>query len=242
LPIDSARAALSPPRDPSHRQPARLRRPRGYGSLPGRSRVSAPALVNAQGRTLYMFIPDDDKKVTCVGSCAEVWPPAFLPNGQKPVASGQTEQSLLGKRPRPGGRPSHHVRRLAPVHLRLRHRSRQGDRTGAEHQRGLWYVLSPSGQVIKTSPDSSPDPARCVRASLAVGPPARGAWSEPTPRSELAGDISLGGSHLMHREHDKPASPPRSSANRRAGCARLWNLPMAAWMRPEVPQRKLAHD
>ena len=32
-------------------------------------------LVNSQGRTLYVFAPDKAKKVTCTGSCAQVWPP-----------------------------------------------------------------------------------------------------------------------------------------------------------------------
>src|SRR5919109_3581835 len=48
-------------------------------------------LVNGQGRTLYSFAPDAAKKVTCVGSCAAVWPPLFPPSGQKAGASGGGE-------------------------------------------------------------------------------------------------------------------------------------------------------
>jgi predicted lipoprotein with Yx(FWY)xxD motif len=33
-----------------------------------------PVLVNAHGRTLYIFVPDNDKKVTCLGGCAAIWP------------------------------------------------------------------------------------------------------------------------------------------------------------------------
>src|ERR1700689_412206 len=53
-------------------------------------------LVNSKGRTLYMFVPDKQKKVTCFSSCAKVWPPLFLPAGGKAVATGGAKQSLLG--------------------------------------------------------------------------------------------------------------------------------------------------
>src|SRR2546426_10468937 len=62
-------------------------------------------LVNSKGRTLYMFVPDKRRKVTCVGSCAAVWPPVKLPKGGKPVAKGMVRASLLGSDPDPvGGR------------------------------------------------------------------------------------------------------------------------------------------
>jgi hypothetical protein len=35
-------------------------------------------LVNAEGHTLYTFAPDQHSKVTCVSSCASVWPPLKL--------------------------------------------------------------------------------------------------------------------------------------------------------------------
>jgi predicted lipoprotein with Yx(FWY)xxD motif len=60
-------------------------------------------LVNSKGRTLYMFVPDKRKKVTCVGTCAAVWPPVKLPKGAKPVAAGKAKPSLLGSDPDPAG-------------------------------------------------------------------------------------------------------------------------------------------
>jgi predicted lipoprotein with Yx(FWY)xxD motif len=116
------------------------------GTIPG----LGPVLVNAQGRTLYMFVPDKDKKVTCVGSCAEVWPPAFLPKGQKAVASGQVKQSLLGSDPDPAGGQ---VITYAgwPLYTFVSDTA-PGKATGQalDINGGLWYVLSPSGQVINT--------------------------------------------------------------------------------------------
>jgi outer membrane protein assembly factor BamB/predicted lipoprotein with Yx(FWY)xxD motif len=111
-----------------------------------------PVLVNAQGHALYIFVPDKDQKVTCVGSCAEVWPPAFLPKGQKPIATGQVKQSLLGSDPDPAGGQ---VITYAgwPLYTFVSDTA-PGTATGqgVNLTGGLWYVISPSGQVIKTKP------------------------------------------------------------------------------------------
>jgi outer membrane protein assembly factor BamB/predicted lipoprotein with Yx(FWY)xxD motif len=111
-----------------------------------------PVLVNARGRTLYLFRPDNDRRVTCVSTCAEVWPPAFLPNGQKPVASGLVKQSLLGSDPDPaGGRVVTYAG--WPLYTFVSDTA-PGKATGQglNLNGGLWYVLSPSGRVIKTKP------------------------------------------------------------------------------------------
>ncbi len=60
-------------------------------------------LVNAEGHTLYTFAPDDASKVTCVSTCALVWPPDKLAAGTKAIASGQVKSSLLSSIPDPEG-------------------------------------------------------------------------------------------------------------------------------------------
>ena len=60
-------------------------------------------LVNAQGRTLYIFEPDNHSKVTCTSACAAVWLPAFLSGGTQPLAAGPVKQSLLASDPDPAG-------------------------------------------------------------------------------------------------------------------------------------------
>jgi predicted lipoprotein with Yx(FWY)xxD motif len=111
-----------------------------------------PVLVNAQGRTLYIFVPDNDKKVTCTGGCAAIWPPAFVPSGQNPVASGSVKQSLLGSDPDPSGGQ---VITYAgwPLYTYVADGA-AGKATGQaiNLNGGLWYVISPSGTVIKTKP------------------------------------------------------------------------------------------
>ena len=38
-------------------------------------------LVNAQGRTLYVFAPDTPNKSVCYGKCAALRPPVLVPTG-----------------------------------------------------------------------------------------------------------------------------------------------------------------
>jgi predicted lipoprotein with Yx(FWY)xxD motif len=109
-------------------------------------------LVNSKGRTLYMFVPDKRKKVTCVGGCAAVWPPVKLAKGAKAVASGQAKASLLGSDPNPAG-----GRVVTYAHWPLYSYVADTKAGVAKGQAlnlngGLWYVLTPSGKVIRKKP------------------------------------------------------------------------------------------
>jgi predicted lipoprotein with Yx(FWY)xxD motif len=105
-------------------------------------------LVNAQGRTLYSFVPDAASKVTCVGACAVTWPPLKISSGQKTAISGGINASLVGSDSDPsGGRVvTYHN---WPLYLYV------GDRTagtyngqGVDSKGGLWYVVPPSGVLV----------------------------------------------------------------------------------------------
>jgi predicted lipoprotein with Yx(FWY)xxD motif len=117
-------------------------------SVPGLGKI----LVNSRGRTLYMFVPDKDKKVTCVSTCAKIWPPLKLAGGAKATAAGGAKQALLGSDSDPaGGRVVTYNH--WPLYLYL------GDtKAGVAYGQalklngGLWYVLSPSGALIKQKP------------------------------------------------------------------------------------------
>jgi predicted lipoprotein with Yx(FWY)xxD motif/mono/diheme cytochrome c family protein len=108
-----------------------------------------PVLVDAQGRTLYIFAPDNAKKVTCAGGCLAVWPPVTLPSGENPVASGGVKQSLLGSDPNPsGGRVVTYAG--WPLYTYVADAT-PGTASGQaiDLNGGFWYVISPSGTVIK---------------------------------------------------------------------------------------------
>jgi predicted lipoprotein with Yx(FWY)xxD motif len=109
-------------------------------------------LVNAQGRTLYMFTPDNHAKVTCLSSCASLWPPAKLSSGQKATAGGEAKASLLGSDPDPEGGT---VVTYAGWPL-YTYAADSGPGTangqGVSANGGLWYVLSSSGKTITKAP------------------------------------------------------------------------------------------
>ena len=113
-------------------------------TLPGLGSV----LVNAQGRTLYVFAPDKAKKVTCTDGCATVWPPLALSSGEKPVASGAVKASLISSDPNPaGGRTVTYAG--WPLYTYVADTAPGAARGQAiKLNGGLWYVIAPSGKVI----------------------------------------------------------------------------------------------
>ena len=103
-------------------------------------------LVNSKGRTLYMFVPDKRKKVTCVKSCTVIWPPVKLPKGAKPVAAGKAKPSLLGSDPNPaGGRVVTY--NGWPLYTYTADK-KSGDAVGNDIKSfgASWYALLPTGE------------------------------------------------------------------------------------------------
>jgi predicted lipoprotein with Yx(FWY)xxD motif len=110
-----------------------------------------PVLVDAQGKTLYIFAPDKAKAVTCTASCAGVWPPVTL-SGSKAAVAGAVKASLLGSDPNPSG-----GRVLTYAGWPLYTYTGDGGPGTAngwtvDLNGGYWYVISPAGQVIKKTP------------------------------------------------------------------------------------------
>jgi predicted lipoprotein with Yx(FWY)xxD motif len=107
-------------------------------------------LVDSRGRTLYMFVPDKQKRVTCVKSCAAAWPPVKVATGQKIVAGKGVQKSLLGSDANPsGGRVVTYAK--WPLYTWVGDQ-KAGQATGQalNANGGLWYVLTPAGKVLKT--------------------------------------------------------------------------------------------
>jgi len=106
-------------------------------------------LVDGRGRTLYMFVPDRRRLVTCTGTCAAVWPPLELVKGQKAVAKGGAKTRLLaGDRDPAGGTVVTYDR--WPLYTYVGD-SAPGQARGQalDLNGGLWYVIAPSGKVIR---------------------------------------------------------------------------------------------
>lgn len=109
-------------------------------------------LVNASGHALYTFAPDKASKVTCTGACAKIWPPLMLSSGAKPAGADGVKASLLGSDSNPsGGRVVTY--KGWPLYTYVTDTS-----AGVAHGQGInlnggfWYLISPSGNVVKSSP------------------------------------------------------------------------------------------
>ncbi|HEU5243773.1 MAG TPA: hypothetical protein VFU33_05170 [Gaiellaceae bacterium] len=107
-------------------------------------------LVNSRGLTLYMFVRDHHKRVTCTSqACVTIWPPLKIKKGQSPTAGGAARKKLLGTDKSPKG-----YRVVTYNHWPLYTYvtdTKPGQTTGqgVNNSGGKWYVLSPSGQVVK---------------------------------------------------------------------------------------------
>lgn len=111
----------------------------GYGTV----------LVNSAGHTLYAFMKDKRSKVTCTGSCASYWPALKQAGMHKATARGSAKASLIGSDKDPsGGRVVTYDK--WPLYAYV------GDTSagtaageGKNLNGGRWYMLSPSGALIK---------------------------------------------------------------------------------------------
>ena len=109
-------------------------------------------LVDAKGRTLYLFEADKNGKSACTGSCAETWPPftAASPSAGKGVDGGAlatTARADGTQQVTYQGHPLYHY---------------AGDGTTAGSTKGedlntfggAWYVVDGSGKAVKPSSGS----------------------------------------------------------------------------------------
>jgi predicted lipoprotein with Yx(FWY)xxD motif len=103
-------------------------------------------LVDAKGRTLYLFEKDKGTKSTCYGACASGWPP-YTTSGTPQAGSGATA-SLLGTTARTDG-TTQVTYNGHPLYYFV------GDtKPGALTGEGVnafgakWYVLAPNGNKI----------------------------------------------------------------------------------------------
>ncbi len=120
------------------------------GTVAGLGKV----LVNGQGLTLYLFVPDHQSGASsCYSACAQGWPPLLLPTGvTSPVAGPGVQSSMLSTTHRTDGTIQLTYNKW-PLYLWVGD-SEPGQATGQglNNLGGLWYVLSPSGQEITTKP------------------------------------------------------------------------------------------
>lgn len=102
-----------------------------------------------EGVTLYVFLPDRATAVTCKGPCASVWPPLTVRPGQAPTSSGAVRKQLIGTVP---GEAGDRVVTYAgwPLYSFVSDTEPgEANGQGVDLNGGYWYVISPSGKIIK---------------------------------------------------------------------------------------------
>jgi predicted lipoprotein with Yx(FWY)xxD motif len=110
-------------------------------------------IVNANGRTLYLFEKDRNGKSACSGQCAAFWPP-LITNG-KPVVRNGARTSLIGTIKRADGRlqvtyDDHPLYTFAQDT-----KAGQANGEGVDAFGAQWYAVSPAGATIKKPSSSS---------------------------------------------------------------------------------------
>jgi predicted lipoprotein with Yx(FWY)xxD motif len=103
-------------------------------------------LVDAQGRTLYLFKKDSGTKSACVGACAAAWPP--LRSAGKPTAGSGASASEVATTARSDGKPEV-TYNGHPLYL-FTGDKQPGDTNGQGVSAfgGGWFALSPAGNEV----------------------------------------------------------------------------------------------
>lgn len=107
-------------------------------------------LVDAKGRTIYLFEKDKTKKSTCSGACATNWPP--VTTSGTPTAAGGVNAHKLGTTKRSDG-TTQVTYNGHPLYLFVADQNKPGSTKGE----GLkafgaeWYVLGTNGKKIDKS-------------------------------------------------------------------------------------------
>jgi predicted lipoprotein with Yx(FWY)xxD motif len=105
-------------------------------------------VVNAGGRTLYLFEKDKHGKSACSGACAKAWPPLMTKG--KPRAAGGAQAKLLGTTKRSNGTQVTDAGH--PVYtFFMDSKAGQTNGEGSTAFGAAWYVVAPNGKKIDKS-------------------------------------------------------------------------------------------
>jgi predicted lipoprotein with Yx(FWY)xxD motif len=105
-------------------------------------------VVGSTGRTLYHYLDDHGTKVDCTGACAKQWPPVLVSKSAKPVAGAGIKAGKLGTITRPEGTVQVTYNGFPLYRFGGDTKNGQVNGQGLE---GSWYVLAPSGAIVKLS-------------------------------------------------------------------------------------------
>ena len=144
-PITAAPATQAPPATnaPTSQAPA-TQSPAAAALGVGVDSVLGPHVTGAGGLSLYVFEKDSGGKSACTASCASSWPPLTVASASA-LAAGSGVTGALGTITRDDGSLQVTLGG-APLYYFSGDKA-AGDTTG-QGLYGLWYLASPSGEVV----------------------------------------------------------------------------------------------
>ena len=135
-------ATTAPPTAPHPPKP-----PRRWCSSPTPSSdASSPTRA---GMTLYLFTPDEAGAPTCVGGCAQAWPPLLVDDVAELLAAEGIDASTLSTVEHPDGGQQLKIGKW-PLYT-FSGDAAPGDTTG-QGSGGKWFVVGADGKSIKVDP------------------------------------------------------------------------------------------
>jgi predicted lipoprotein with Yx(FWY)xxD motif len=110
-------------------------------------------LVDARGRTLYLFAKDKRGRSACYGACATYWPP--LVSSAKPRAARGVRASLLGVTKRTDGKRQVTYAGHPLYTFSLDRRAGQTSGQGLTDFGGTWAAVAASGRAVESTSSGS---------------------------------------------------------------------------------------
>jgi len=115
-------------------------------SLSSVSGIPGKFLVDAQGRTMYLFEADKSGASTCDGACAAAWPPVTVSGA--PMAGGGVDQALLGTVKRTDGTEQLTYNKHPLYYFAADTAAGQDHGQGSKAFGAGWYVVNAQGAKI----------------------------------------------------------------------------------------------
>ena len=112
-------------------------------------------LVDAHGKTLYIWAHDKTSKSTCNGGCAEYWPP-LITHGQ-PKAIAGANRKVLGARKRNDGQLQVTYAGHPLYYFALDTKAGQTKGEGLTDFGGRWDPVSAAGKAVRNGGSSTSD-------------------------------------------------------------------------------------
>jgi len=106
-------------------------------------------LVNSKGRTLYVFMNDKQRHVTCTGACASFWPPLKWKGSGKPKVGGTAKAGLVSTDKNPSGGRVVTYNKWPLYTYSGDSAAGQSNGEGQNLNGGKWYVISAKGTLVK---------------------------------------------------------------------------------------------